>query len=266
MNELALGAGLEISRIGLGTLRIANAGLDRGRDVLRRAVALGTNLIDTADAYGEGAIEQLIASALHPYPDGVVIATKGGQVLVDGEPRPDCRPEHLRAACEASLRRLRLDRIDLYQLHNPDPAVPLEDSLGALAELRAEGKIRSFGVSNLYGPAWPTALSAGAISLQNNYSVGERGSQAELDRCERDRVAFLAYFPLAAGAFARDKGALGSVAAAHGATPAQIALAWLLHSASVTVPIPCTTSIEHLEQNIRAAEIVLSSEDLELLG
>jgi pyridoxine 4-dehydrogenase len=257
-----VGGDLTVRRIGLGTLRIMNAGPDRAREVLKRAVELGVNLIDTADAYADGQIELLIAEALHPYPDGLVIATKGGQKVVDGEPRADGRPEHLRAACEASLRRLRLDRIELYQLHNPDPAVPLEESLGALGELRAEGKIRHLGVSNVWGPSFEAAVEAGAVALQNAYSVTVQRSRAELARCEQEGLAFLPYFPLAAGELADANGAVGEIARARGASPAQVALAWLLQLSPVTVPIPCTTSLEHLEENLRSSELTLTPDEL----
>jgi aryl-alcohol dehydrogenase-like predicted oxidoreductase len=266
VDKLELGGDLAVGRLGLGTLRIMNAGAERGSAVLRRAVELGVNLIDTADVYAGGEIELLIAETLHPYPEDLVIATKGGQVIVGQEPRADCRPEHLRAACEASLRRLRLDRIDLYQLHNPDPHVPLEEALGALVELRAEGKIGHLGVSNLHtGALEPALANAPIVSLQNPYSVNARRSEAELDLCERAGLVFLAYFPLDGGSLVHADGPVRRVAESRGATVAQIALAWILQRSPVALPIPCTTAVEHLEENMRAGALRLSNEELYLL-
>jgi pyridoxine 4-dehydrogenase len=260
---LAIGGDLVVGRIGLGAMRILAAGPDRAQAVLRRALELGVNMIDTADVYGGGMSEEAIAQALHPYPPELVIATKGGQTVVDGRAHPDCRPEHLRAACEASLRRLRLERIDLYQLHNPDPEIPLEESLGALVALRVEGKIRHIGVSNLFGADLERAESAAPIvSLQNLYSLEKRRSESELRYCEIKGLAFVPYFPLDSGTLAHDDGALGRIASSRGCSPAQIALAWLLQRSPAMVPIPGTSSLEHLEENVKAAGVRLSDDEL----
>jgi pyridoxine 4-dehydrogenase len=264
---LTIGGDLTVSRIGLGAMGVLSAGPEQARAVLRRAVALGVNLIDTADVYGGGASEEAIAHALHPYPPDLVIATKGGQTVVDGKAHPDCRPEHLRAACEASLSRLRVERVDLYQLHSPDPAVPFEESLGALSDLRAEGKVHHIGVSNVYGTQLAAAVAAAPIvSLQNLYNVENLRAEPELDVCEQQGLAFIPYFPLGAGSLARAGGELGRVAAARGLTPAQVALAWLLQRSPAVMPIPGTSSLEHLEENVAAAAVELNDEELALLG
>jgi aryl-alcohol dehydrogenase-like predicted oxidoreductase len=211
--------------------------------------------------------EELIAEALHPYPDDVVIATKGGLVRPGpGDWRRDCRPERLKAACEASLGRLRLERIDVYQLHTVDPKVPLEDSVGALAELKAEGKIRHVGLSNVGVDELARARAVTeVVSVQNRYSVAERRHEDVLDACERAGLAFLPWFPIAAGDLARPGGPLDAIARAHGATPAQVALAWLLQHSGAVLPIPGTSSLEHLEQNVAAAELRLGEEELDAL-
>jgi pyridoxine 4-dehydrogenase len=246
-------------------MRILWAGPEQSRAVLSRALDLGVTLIDTADVYGAGQSESAIADALHPYPSDLVIATKGGQIEVNGAAQPDCRPAHLRAACEASLRRLRLETIELYQLHNPDPNVPLEESLGALLELQREGKIRRLGISNVFGDQLDLALeTAPVVSLQNLYNVGHRRSEPELRACERRGIAFMPYSPLGAGALV-ERGELAQVAAAHRATPAQIALAWLLARSPAMLPIPGTNSVEHLEANVAAAKLELSEAELDLL-
>lgn len=249
-------------RIGLGTLRVIHAVPEEARALLRRAIDLGVNLIDTADIYGPERSEQLIAEALYPYPEDLVIATKGGQIHVDGEAAPDCRPEHLRKACEGSLRRLRLESIDLYQLHNPDPNVPLEESLGTLSELRSEGKVRHVGVSN-FGPG---ELAHGReivplVSVQDRYSVTLRAYEPVLQVCERDGIAFMPWFPLDGGPLARAGGPFDRFAAARGVTPAQVSLAWLLWHSPVMLPIPGTSSIQHLEENVEAAALRLSEAD-----
>jgi aryl-alcohol dehydrogenase-like predicted oxidoreductase len=242
-------------------------GPDAGRALLRRVLELGIDFIDTADVYGgDNASERLIAEALHPYPAGLVIATKGGQKSVDGRPIPDCRPEYLRQACERSLRALRVDSIDLYQLHNPDPEVPLEESLGALVQMRDEGKIRHIGVSNMFRELLDRALSvAPVVSVQNQYSVGSRSSDPEVELCAARAIAFLPWAPILMGDLQRVK-ALGRVAAGRGATPAQVALAWLLARSETTLPIPGTSSIAHLEENVQAARLRLSEEELALLA
>ena len=231
--------------------------------VLRRAVELGVNLIDTSDAYGPEVNELQIAEALHPYPEGLVIATKGG-LLRDrrGNWPADGRPEHLRAACESSLRRLRVDRLDLYQLHAPDPKVPLEDSVGALAELRREGKIRHVGLSNVSLDELGRARRiVPIVSVQNRYSVADRASEDVLEACERGGLGFLPWYPLATGSLARGRGRLEQIAQRYAATPTQVALAWLLERSPVLLPIPGTSSLAHLEENMGAARIRLSDAD-----
>ncbi len=269
-----LGGDLEVRRLGFGAMRLCGPRImGRPRDyesaltVLRRAVKLGVNLIDTSDAYGPEVNELQIAEALHPYPDGLVIATKGG-LLRDARAawNRDGRPEHLRAACEGSLRRLRLDRIDLYQLHAPDPRVPIEDSVGQLARLREEGKIRHVGLSNVSGEELARARAVvPVVSVQNRYSLSDRSSEDVLEACERDGLGFLPWFPLAAGGLARGR-RLARVGKRHGATAVQVALAWLLHRAAVMLPIPGTSSLEHLEENVASARIELSGEDLAALA
>ena len=200
-----------------------------------------------------GASEEVIAGALHPYPEGIVIATKGGQTLVDGRPTADGRPEYLRAACERSLTRLRADTIDLYQLHMPDPEVPIEDSLGALDELRREGKIRHIGVSNVFGDQLERALATvPVVSVQNRYSLMSRNSEREIENCEREGIAFMPWQPLADGALA-------------GTAGPQVALAWLLQRSPAMLPIPGTSSIEHLEENVAAAGLRLTADELAAL-
>jgi pyridoxine 4-dehydrogenase len=258
-----LGGELEVNRIGFGAMRFMSAGVDGAKAILRRAVELGVTLIDTADVYGrDGASEKLIAQALRPYPAEVVIATKGGQVMVEGVPRADGTPPHLRSACEASLRRLGLDTIDLYQLHNPDPNVPLDESLGALGELRQEGKVRQIGVCNLSGRRLEQAHSGHRLAtVQNRLNLDDRGSLQDLATCERRNIAFMPYAPLGAGSLPAWKEKLATIADAHNAAPVQVALAWLLDLAPVTLPIPGTSSLEHLEQNAAAAAMSLTEED-----
>jgi pyridoxine 4-dehydrogenase len=262
---------LSVGRLGFGAMRITGRGVwgppaDRAAAVrlLRRAVELGVTFIDTADSYGPGVSEELIAEALAPYRDGLVIATKGGLTRPGpGEWRRDGRPAHLRAACEASLKRLRTDRIDLYQLHSPDPRVPLDDSVGALIQLQREGKIRHVGVSNVnVSELTATRRVATIVSVQNRYNVTDRTSEPVLSECERDGIAFLPWFPLSGGSdAARVSGAITEVAARHQATPAQVALAWLLARTPVMLPIPGTSSLAHLEDNLQAAHLRLSAAD-----
>ena len=262
---VALGDGPRVPRVGFGAGRLAACADDSAATaLLRRAVDLGVGLIDTADIYGRGISETRIAQALHPYPGEVVIATKGGFVPSGAGPVPDGRPEHLRAACEGSLRRLRLDTIDLYQLHAPDPGVPLEDSLGALAELRAEGKIRRLGLSNVSPEQLARARGLAPIAcVQNAYNVRRRrrfGPDPLLAECERAGHAFIAWQPLAAGRLAREDAAR-EVARRHGATPAQVVLAWLLVQSPAVLAIPGTTSLGHLEENVAAASLRLGADD-----
>jgi pyridoxine 4-dehydrogenase len=270
--ELALAPDLRVRRIGLGAMRLTGEGIwgdppdrDGAIAVLRRAVELDVNLIDTADSYGPEVSENLIAEALHPYPDGLVIATKGGLTRDGpGSWHRDCSPRHLREACESSLRRLKLDAIELYQLHAVDPKVPYEESVGALAELQAEGKIRHVGISNVGVDELERARSiVPVVSVQNRYSVTSRDSEPVLETCERDGLGFIPWFPLDSGGLAA--AALEEIARAHDASPMQIALAWLLRHSPVTLPIPGTTKVEHLEQNVAAAAIELSDEELAAL-
>jgi pyridoxine 4-dehydrogenase len=271
---IVIGGELTVNRLGFGAMRLTGAGIwgepadpAEAKRVLRRALELGVNFIDTADAYGPSVSERLIAEALYPYPHGLVIATKGG-MLRDGpgQWRPDGRPEHLRAACEGSLARLRLDRIDLYQLHRPDPRVPLEESLGALVDLQREGKIRHIGVSNVTLEELRLAREvAGVVAVQNRYNLIDRGSQDVLDRCTADWIPFLPWFPLATGDLTRGAGVVARVAEAHGATPAQVALAWLLQCSPVMVPIPGTSVVSHLEENVAAAGLLLEPSEMAAL-
>jgi aryl-alcohol dehydrogenase-like predicted oxidoreductase len=212
--------------------------------------------------------ENLIAEALHPYPDGLVIATKGG-LLRTGPGRwpSDARPEHLREACEASLRRLKLDRIDLYQLHSPDGKVPFEDSVGALKELQDEGKIRHIGMSNVSVEELERARAlVDVVTVQNRYSLEDRHSEDVLEACEQAEIGFIPWFPLATGRLAEPGGPLDRIASEHDATPAQIALAWLLARSPVMLPIPGTSSVEHLEENVAALDIELSPEEVAEIG
>ena len=258
---------LTVNRMAFGAMRLTGPGVigepddpENALAVLRRAVELGVNFIDTADSYGPEVNERQIAETLHPYPEGLVIATKGGLGHPRrGEWRQDGRPENLRASCEGSLQRLRLERVDLYQLHSVDPGVPIEESVGALAELQQEGKIRHIGLSNVDTRQLSRARGVATIvSVQNRYNVADRHSEGVLDACERDGIAFLPWFPLGFGELARAGGRLSTLAANRGATAAQIAIAWLLQRSPVMVPIPGTSSLEHLEENVAAAAIELT--------
>jgi aryl-alcohol dehydrogenase-like predicted oxidoreductase len=272
---LTLGGDLEVRRLGFGAMRITGEGIwgppadrEEAKAVLRRAVELGVNFIDTADSYGPEVSEELIAETLHPYPGGLVIATKGGLTRPGpGRWEPDGRPEHLREACEGSLRRLRLERIDLYQLHTVDPRVPLEDSVGALADLRDEGKIARVGLSNVDTAELERAREiVPVVSVQNRYSVADRDSDPVLDWCERQGLAFIPWGPLR-GVGPDGTGVIGRVADAHGANELQVALAWLLARSPAMLPIPGTASVEHLEENVAAAALRLSEEEFgELLA
>jgi aryl-alcohol dehydrogenase-like predicted oxidoreductase len=268
-----LGGDLTVQRMGYGAMRITGPGIwgepadpDTCRAVLRRAVELGVDFIDTADSYGPEVSERLIAEALHPYPENLVIATKGGLVRPGpGRWDPDGRPEHLRAACEGSLKRLRLDEIPLYQLHRPDPRVPLEDSVGTLVQLKDEGKIRHIGLSNVDEAEIHRAMAiTPVVSVQNMFNLGNRRSAAVLDLCETEQLTFIPWAPIGQGAPSGN--ALARVAAAHGATQQQTALAWLLARSPVMLPIPGTASIAHLEENIAAASIRLSQAEVDELG
>ncbi len=261
----AIGGELSVHRLGFGAMRLPGVrGEPRpsaAHDVLREAVRLGVDLIDTAHAYGRS--EELIAEALHPYPEGLVIATKGG--LGRGG-HPDGRPERLRADCEDSLRRLRLDTIDLWQLHRIDPEIPLEEQFGAIRELRDEGKIRFVGVSEVSVDELRRARQlVDIVTVQNRFNLAEHAADDVLSECEANGVGFLPWAPIAMGNLLGSSSALAGVAAGHGATQSQIALAWLLYRSPVMLPIPGTGSPEHLRDNVGAALIELSENDLAAL-
>jgi pyridoxine 4-dehydrogenase len=272
---LTLGGDLEVDRLGFGAMRITGRGIwgppddhDEAIRVLERTVELGVTLIDTADSYGPDVSEELIAEALHPYPEGLVIATKGGlRRTGPGEWPRDARPERLKECCEGSLRRLRLERIDLYQLHSPDSDVPYEDSVGALKELQDEGKIRHVGVSNVSVEQLERARAiVDVVSVQNRFNLTDRANEDVLDACERDGLGFIPWFPLATGSLARPGSALDELAARHDVAPSQVALAWLLARSPVMLPIPGTSSVEHLEENLAAGSIALTQDEVDELS
>ena len=276
---LTLGGDLVVNRMGFGAMRITGPGIwgepkdpAEAHRVLRRAVELGVNFIDTADAYGPEVSERLIAEALHPYPQGLVIATKGGLVRPGpSEWVPDGRPAHLREACEASLKRLKLSRIDLYQFHRIDPKVPLEDSIGELARLQKEGKIRHVGVSNFDVAELARARRVTPIvSVQNRYNIADRSSADVLALCEHEGLAFIPWAPIARGSSDTLEGnaaskALDAIAHAHGVSVYQVAIAWLLATPAM-LPIPGTSSVAHLEEDVAAAGIKLSATELATIG
>lgn len=267
-----IGGDLTVNRLGFGAMRITGQGIwgdppdrDRAIATLRKAVELGVNFIDTADAYGPQTSEDLIAAALHPYPEDLVIATKGGLTRPGpGRWVPDGRPAHLRQACEGSLRRLRLERIPLYQFHRPDPDVPIADSIGELAALKAEGKIRHIGVSNFNEAQLREAQSVTSIvSVQNRYNVSDRESQPVLDLCEQESLVFIPWAPI------QQAGSHVPVAVAakrHGVSEYQVILAWLLASSAAMLPIPGTGSAEHAEDNIAAASLELTTAELNAIS
>ena len=267
--QFLIGGDLPAHRLGFGAMHVTGSGvLGDPRDrkgavaLLRRVVELGINLLDTADAYGPEVSEQIIAEALHPYPPDLLIATKGGYTRPSGQWVPDGRPQHLTNACEASLRRLKLERIDLYQFHTPDPRVPIEDSIGALAELRTSGKVRHVGVSNFSVEQIERARAiVPIVSVQNHYNVAYRSSEPVLKYCERHGLGFIPFYPLGYGRLSLHNRMLRKVARRYGATASQVALAWLLKHSSAMLPIPGTSRIAHLEENARAASLELSDAD-----
>jgi pyridoxine 4-dehydrogenase len=271
--EGSLGKELSVHRLGFGAMRLTGEGVwgppkDRKAAfaVLRRAVELDINFIDTADSYGPNVSEELIAEALFPYPKGLVIATKGGW----NRPGPnqwthDATPAHLREAVEGSLKRLRVDRIDVYQLHVPDPVVPFEASVETLAELRTQGKIRLIGLSNVTREHIERARKiVSIVSVQNRYSFADREWDYVVDYCENHGIAFIPWFPLGAGKVAGE--VLNEIAQANQATPKQVALAWLLRRSPIMLPIPGTSSIPHLEENVAGASVRLTNEEFERLA
>jgi aryl-alcohol dehydrogenase-like predicted oxidoreductase len=267
-----IGGDLTVNRLGYGAMRITGSGIwkeppdrDQAKAALRRAVELDVNFIDTADAYGPDVSEMLIAEALHPYPEDLVIATKGGLVR-PGPNRwePDGRPEHLREACEGSLRRLKLDQIPLYQFHRPDPRVPITDSIGAIAELKAEGKIRHIGVSNFSEAQLRQAEQiTPVVAVQNRYNVSDRSSETLVDLCEQEQFAFLPWAPI------QDVDSVVPVRVAAdrlGASTRQVVLAWLLARSPQILPIPGSGSAEHVEANVVAASLKLTPDEVEAIS
>lgn len=272
-DDVSLGRELHVHRLGYGAMRLTGDGIwgpprDRNKAlaVLRRAVELEVNFIDTADSYGPNVSEELIAEALFPYPKGLVIATKGGWM----RPGPNqwthnATPANLRKAVEGSLKRLRVDRIDVYQLHIPDPIVSLEASIGTLAELREQGKIREVALSNVTQEHIERSCKiVPIVSVQNRYSFADREWDYVVDYCEKNGIAFVPWFPLGAGKVAGD--VLNKIARQHQATPMQVALAWLLRRSRIMLPIPGTGSIEHLEENVGAASVRLTDEEFDSLA
>src|SRR5258706_2129343 len=280
--KFTIGGDLTVYRLGFGSMRLPGPGIwgpprdkQEALRVLSRAPELGINLIDTADAYRPEVAESLIAEALYPYPSGLVIATKGGiahtgpdQFSMDG------RPQHLREALEGSLRRLRLDRIDIYQFHYPDPNVPFEESVGALAAMRAEGKIRHVGLSNVTIDELARAQKiVPIVTIQNHYNLADRRSERMdeaqsaqiIDICARQGIGFIPWSPLTAGQLARAGGPLDQIARQHNARPSQIALAWMLKRSPTMLPIPCTSSVQHLEGDVQGATIQLTQEEFDTI-
>lgn len=279
---LTLGGDLQVYRLGLGTMRITGEGIwgppenkQEAIALLHRALELGINLLDTADSYGPEVSESLIAEALYPYPQGLVIATKGGLLRTGpGQWPMDGSPKHLREALEASLRRLRVDRIDIYQFHRPDPKVPFEDSVGEIAKMQAEGKIRHVGLSNITLDELERAQKiVPIVTVQNRYNLAHRefermtASQSEemIDTCARQGIGFIPWSPLAMGELARPGSALDHIAKQHNALPSQIAVAWLLQRSTTMLPIPGTSSVKHLEENVTGATIKLTKEEFETI-
>lgn len=273
-----IGGDLTVNRLGFGAMRLTGSRVwgdsadpedrEEAEKVLHRALELGVNFIDTADFYGPETNENLIRETLHPYPKDVIVATKGGLVLHGpGNWSSDGSPEHLRKACEASMKRLGVEQIGLYQLHRPDPNVPYEESIGTLAELKTEGKVRHVGISNVDLSQLETARSIVPIaSVQNRYNIVERNADDLVDACEQAGIAFLPYRPLETGDLAESGGPLSEVASKYEATVGQVVLAWLLHRSPVIVPIPGTSSVDHLEENVAAARISLGETEMRTLN
>jgi pyridoxine 4-dehydrogenase len=270
-----IGGDMAVRRLAFGSMRLTGVGIwgepedpTEARAVLRRAVELGVNLIDTADAYGPEVSERLIAEVLYPYPSDLVIVTKGGRVRAGpGQWATDSKPKRLVQVIEGSLRRLRLERIDLYMLHGVDPEAPIEDSVGALADLQAQGKIRHIGVCNVEIEQLERAQKvANIVAVQNRYNVTQRQYDPLLDLCESGGIGFMPFWPLAVGALAKPGSRLEDIARPVGATPSQLALAWLLKRASNVLPIPGTSKVSHLEENMAAASLELSDEDYSALA
>jgi aryl-alcohol dehydrogenase-like predicted oxidoreductase len=269
-----LGGDLTVNRLGYGAMQITGPGVwgppedpDGAVNVLRRSVELGVNFIDTADSYGPYVSEELIAKALHPYPEDLVIATKAGLTRTGPDVWiPLGRDAYLRQEVEMSLRRLKVERIDLFQLHRIDPRTPVEESLGELKKLQDEGKIRHIGLSEVTVEELAHARTiVDVVSVQNRYNLADRASEDVLEYAEREGLGFIPWFPVATGALARPGGPLDAIASAHGATSAQLALAWLLRRSPVMLPIPGTKSVAHLEENVAAAEITLTDKEFEAL-
>src|SRR6266702_1982963 len=269
-----IGGDLTVYRLGFGTMRLTGPGIwgppadkQEAIAVLRRALELGVNLLDTADSYGPGVSESLIAEALYPYPKDLVIATKGGLLRTGPNQWPaDGRPEHLREALEGSLRRLRLDHIDIYQFHRPDPKVPFEVSVGEFAKMRDEGKIRHVGLSNVTIDQLARAQKiVPIVTVQTHYNMTAAESEEMIDFCARQGIGFIPWSPLAAGELARQGGPLDQIARRHNAKPSQIELAWLLQRSSSMLPIPGTSSVKHLEEDVMGAMIKLTQEEFDVL-
>ena len=272
--SITVGGDITVHRLGFGAMRITGPGVwgeprdrEEARRVLRRAVELEVNFIDTADSYGPSVSEEIIAEALYPYPAGLIIATKGGLTRQGPDQwLPVGRPEYLRQQVEMSLRRLRLERIDLYQLHRIDPKGPVEESLGALRDLQTEGKIRDIGLSEVTPEEIERSRrTTPIVSVQNRYNISDRAHEETLIYCERHGLAFIPWFPVAAGKLARPGGPLDEAARRHGATVAQLSIAWLLHRSPMMLPIPGTSSVSHLEENVASAGLRLPEREWQAL-
>jgi pyridoxine 4-dehydrogenase len=275
MTTFAIGGDLTVNRLGFGAMRLTGKGIwgppsdpDECIRVLRRLVELGVNFIDTADSYGPYVAEELIKEALHPYPDGLVVATKAGLLRTGPDEWPVLGfPAYLRQECEMSLRRLGVDTIDLFQLHRIDDKFPAEDQVGELVKLQQEGKIRHIGLSEVNVEQLEAAQKVATIvSVQNMYNLSVRTAETVLEACESQNIGFIPWFPLAAGPLAAADGPLQRIAADHDASPSQLALAWLLRRSPVMLPIPGTSKVAHLEENVAAAGIELSDDEFETLS